>query len=96
MIRNLQRGVQPGTEVPDMWHHQMVYGVSGQGVHLTNPLEVQSEAQLWPQISSPSVLKVRQEDVLSRWTPDTSLIELGHPSLPLWRKLNVLGELFKF
>lgn len=93
VTRNLQRGVQAGMEVPDMWHHQMVYGVSARGIHLTNPLEVQTEVLLWPQLASPSVLKIRREDILSRWTPDTSLHSLAHPSLPLWRKLNVLGNI---
>ena len=29
---NLQQGVPEGHEVPDAWHHQMVYGVSPKGV----------------------------------------------------------------
>uniref|UniRef100_A0A1B6G0M4 Uncharacterized protein n=1 Tax=Cuerna arida TaxID=1464854 RepID=A0A1B6G0M4_9HEMI len=89
---NQQRSVCAGEPIPDMWHHQMVHGVSGRGVHLTNPLEVQTEARLWPQLASPSELKVRRHDVVSRWTPDIPLHPLIHPSLPLWRRFNVLGQ----
>uniref|UniRef100_A0A1B6MG20 Uncharacterized protein n=1 Tax=Graphocephala atropunctata TaxID=36148 RepID=A0A1B6MG20_9HEMI len=91
---NPQRGLRAGggEQVPDAWHHQMVHGVSARGVHLTNPLEVQTEARLWPQLASPSELRVRRDDVVSRWTPDTLLHPLIHPSLPLWRRLNVLGQ----
>ncbi|XP_054277800.1 uncharacterized protein LOC128996469 [Macrosteles quadrilineatus] len=89
---NLQRVVVPDGPPADCWHHQMVYGVSPKGIHLTNPLEVQIESRLWPQLSSPSVLLVRREDVISRWNPDSNLLPLADPSRPDWRRLNVLGQ----
>jgi len=41
---NLQNGLlAPGQTIPDAWHHQMIFGVSSNGVFLTNPLESVSE-----------------------------------------------------
>lgn len=89
---NLQRGVEPDSIIPDAWHHQMVFGVGPRGLYLTNPLECVSEAVLWPQLCSPSVLKVRSADIITRWTPSTDLHHLiQHPD-PRWKKLNVLGQ----
>lgn len=78
--------------IADCWRHQMVHGVSARGIHLTDPLDTQSEARLRPQLSSPSELRVAREDVLSRWGPDTNLRTLTDLTLPLWRKFNVLGK----
>lgn len=89
---NLQNGVAPGNAVPDAWHHQMVFGVGPRGIYLTNPVECVSEAALWPQLCSPSVLMVRRNDVLARWNEQTNLRPLmTHPD-HRWKKLNVLGQ----
>lgn len=90
---NLQNGIAPGNPVPDAWHHQMVFGVGPRGVYLTNPVECVSEAALWPQLCSPSVLMVRRSDVLARWNCHTNLLPLmSHPD-HRWKKMNVLGML---
>lgn len=89
---NLQRGVEPDSVIPDAWHHQMMFGVGPRGLYLTNPLECVSEAGLWPQLCSPSVLKVRRADVIARWTPSTDLHPLIQYPDPRWKKLNVLGQ----
>lgn len=85
---NLQRNVRP---VPDAWHHQMVFGVGPEGVYLTNPLECVEPELLWPQLCSESVLMVKREDVLARWTPQEfeKLMTVGDIR---WRRLNVVGE----
>ncbi|KAJ9599218.1 hypothetical protein L9F63_010302, partial [Diploptera punctata] len=89
---NLQHGVAPGNPVPDAWHHQMVFGVGPRGVYLTNPAECISEAALWPQLCSPSVLMIRRNDILSRWNEHTNLRPfMNHPD-PRWKKMNVLGQ----
>lgn len=87
---NLQAG-GAGTEA-DWWHHQMVYGVGSRGVFLTNPLSCRSEGTLLPQLSSPSILLIRRSDIISRWSPDTDLRPLTRHQDPLWKKLNVLGQ----
>lgn len=30
-------------DIPDAWHHQMIFGVGQAGIYLTNPLECLSE-----------------------------------------------------
>jgi hypothetical protein len=83
--------VSAGSTIPDAWHHQMVFGAGGGGglVWLTNPLEAVREAALWPQLCSAPVLRVRRDDVTSRWTPSADLRPLGEDVR--WRRLNVLG-----
>lgn len=85
---NLQRGVQP---IPDAWHHQMIYGVSKEGIYLTNPLECVRAEDLWPQLCSESVLLIKREDVLSRWNRE-EFVRLMTVRDRRWRKLNVVGE----
>jgi len=90
---NLQNGIAPGIQVPDAWHHQMSFGVGPRGIYLTNPLECVTEAALWPQLCSPSVLLVRRSDILARWNEHTSLRPLmTHPD-HRWKMMNVLGML---
>lgn len=89
---NLQNGIGPGSTVPDAWHHQMVFGVGPRGIYLTNPVECVSEAALWPQLCSPSVLMVKRSDILSRWNENTNLrLLMTHPD-SRWKKMNVLGQ----
>ncbi|KAH9632613.1 hypothetical protein HF086_001856, partial [Spodoptera exigua] len=71
---NLQAGYE--NDIPDAWHHQMVFGVSPRGVYLCNPVECIREATLWQHLTSPSVLLVKTRDVLSRFTADTDLSPL--------------------
>lgn len=37
---NMQLAVPEGEEVPDAWHHQLIFGVAPGAVFMTNPLEV--------------------------------------------------------
>lgn len=37
---NMQLGVPEGEEVPDAWHHQLIFGVAPNAVFMTNPLDV--------------------------------------------------------
>lgn len=100
MTLNCQRVYTSKKYYADSWHHQMMYGVSYNTlrpnecaqIHLTNPLSLSSLETIQPQLFSPSVLKIKRVDVLSRWTPQTDLMSLAtHPDLR-WHKLNVLGK----
>lgn len=88
---NLQQGVKQ-QQIPDAWHHQMVYGVGPRGVYLTNPLEIVSEDTMLQQLTSDSVLLVRRQDVVSRFQPSASLAPLLHQADPRWCTMNVLGQ----
>lgn len=37
---NMQLAVPEGEEVPDAWHHQLIFGVGPDTVYMTNPLDV--------------------------------------------------------
>lgn len=41
---NMQLAVPVGEEVPDAWHHQLIFGVVPNAVFMTNPLDV---GELW-------------------------------------------------
>ncbi|XP_063238405.1 uncharacterized protein LOC134539953 [Bacillus rossius redtenbacheri] len=89
---NLQRARTAAGQVPDAWHHQMVFGAGPRTVYLANPLEWVGEEELARQLCSPSVLLVRCKDVLARWTDQTDLRPLAaHPD-PRWNLMNVLGQ----
>ncbi|XP_028158134.1 uncharacterized protein LOC114351216 [Ostrinia furnacalis] len=87
---NLQVGCEG--EIPDAWHHQMVFGVSAEGVYLCNPVECVPESTLWPRLTSPSVLLVRTRDVLSRFTASTDLSPLMFVPDRRFHTFNVLGQ----
>lgn len=89
---NIQRSAIQGATIPDSWHHQMIFGVSHRGIYLTNPLECVSEEVLHPQLCSPSVLLIRRQDIVSRWTTATDLCRLATSSDIRWKQMNVLGE----
>lgn len=80
--------------IPDSWHHQMIFGVSNEGIYLTNPLECVDPSQLWPQLSSESELLIRVEDVITRCNPNVDMPQLMRISDVRWSQLNVLGEFF--
>ncbi|CAJ1086757.1 uncharacterized protein LOC122872202 [Xyrichtys novacula] len=86
---NMQRAVPEGEEVPDAWHHQLIFGVSPHAVFMTNPLDVVSEGELHQRLCSESVLLIRREDVLQRLTPDCSLSSLSDQR---WKALDVEGQ----
>lgn len=37
---NMQRAVPDGEEIPDAWHHQLIFGVGPSAIFMTNPLDV--------------------------------------------------------
>eukprot|EP00731_Ephydatia_muelleri_P000200 Em0001g200a len=84
---NLQRGVPGGQVIPDAWHHQMVYGVSEEGVFMTNPLARTSFDVVQQQLCSESLLLVRIADVVARYTDsDDFELLLG----PRWAEMNTV------
>ncbi|KAG7201920.1 hypothetical protein KM043_004630 [Ampulex compressa] len=80
-----------GSDIPDAWHHQMIFGVGQSGIYLTNPLECLPEQVVWHLLVSPSILLVRRADVLAHWNSNTDLTPLTLMDQK-WRKLNVLGQ----
>ncbi|XP_041835031.1 uncharacterized protein LOC121635772 [Melanotaenia boesemani] len=90
---NMQRAVPEGEEVPDAWHHQLIFGVAPKAVFMTNPLDVVSEDEVHQRLCSDSVLLVRREDVLQRVTPHCSLSDLPESRSDLrWQALDVEGQ----
>ncbi|KAM9327670.1 uncharacterized protein KZ484_019140 [Pholidichthys leucotaenia] len=90
---NLQVGVPEGEEVPDAWHHQLIFAVTPYCVFMTNPLDFVSEREMHQRLCSESVLLIRREDVLQRWTPDCDLSSLSdNHSDPRWKILDVEGQ----
>uniref|UniRef100_A0A1I8G6N8 TFIIIC_delta domain-containing protein n=1 Tax=Macrostomum lignano TaxID=282301 RepID=A0A1I8G6N8_9PLAT len=78
--------------VADAWHHQMVYGVTHEGVHLTNPHSLLTWPSLSAQLCSESVLLVRKADVCKVWTNNDDLTPLANQPDPRWTSMNVLGQ----
>lgn len=91
LTQNLQNGCEG--DMPDAWHHQVVFGISPRGVYLCNPVECLEETLLWPRLTSPSTLLVRARDVVARFTNTTDLTPLLHVPDPRFESYNVLGEL---
>ncbi|XP_013187776.2 uncharacterized protein LOC106132790 [Amyelois transitella] len=87
---NLQVGCEG--DIPDAWHHQMVFGVSPRGIYLCNPVECIRESTLWPRLTSPSVLLLRTRDVLARYNPETDLTPLMFVPEKRFHTFNVLGQ----
>jgi len=77
--------------IQDSWHHQMVWGVSGQEIYLANPLEMVHERLLVQQISSPSELLIRRSDIVSRFNSSLDLSEINSLG-QRWQDMNVLGQ----
>lgn len=90
---NLQKVVLLGEPIPDAWHHQTIFGVTSDGVYLTNPSEVSKFSVIRQQLCSESVLLIRKEDVISRWSPniDLGLVDTEQE----WKKLNVAKNITK-
>ncbi|KAL1022370.1 hypothetical protein UPYG_G00025880 [Umbra pygmaea] len=90
---NMQLAVPEGEEVPDAWHHQLIFGVGPNAVYMTNPLDVGNEGEVHQRLCSESVLLIRREDVLQRLTSDTTLSSLSDDqSDPRWKALDVEGQ----
>ncbi|XP_023249051.1 uncharacterized protein LOC111644410 isoform X1 [Seriola lalandi dorsalis] len=90
---NMQLAVPEGEDVPDAWHHQLIFGVAPNAVFMTNPLDVASEGEAHQRLCSESVLLIRREDVLQRLTPDSCSSGLSESqSDPRWKALDVEGQ----
>ena len=79
--------------IPDAWHHQMIYGVSEEGAHLLNPLEVMPFELLAKTLCSDSVLLARRQDVLSRF--DAHMDPLCFNDDKRWQDLKVFEQIQK-
>lgn len=90
---NLQKGVPMGEPVPDAWHHQTIFGVTSDGVYLTNPIELSNFSVIQQQLCSESVLLIRKEDIIPRWSPaiDLELVNSDHK----WKELKVAENITK-
>lgn len=86
---NMQKAVPEGEEVPDAWHHQLIFGVAQNAVFMTNPLDVVSKRELLQRLCSESVLLIRREDVLQRLTRDCCLSSFPDPR---WKALDIEGQ----
>ena len=53
----------------DAWHHQFIYGVhiNKRLIYCTNPLSVYLESEFKMFLSTPSILVIRKEDIVSRY-----------------------------
>ncbi|XP_028837001.1 uncharacterized protein LOC114790808 isoform X2 [Denticeps clupeoides] len=90
---NMQRAVPEGEEVPDAWHHQLIFGVAPNAVFMTNPLDVVSEEEVHQRLSSESVLLIRRDDVLHRLPAAVPLSAVAENHAdPRWSVLNVEGQ----
>ena len=89
---NLQKGVQEDRPIPDAWHHQMIHGVSSTCVYLTNPRKETPFSLILQQLCSESVLLIRREDIVSRWTPSVSLELIENRR---WEELQVVENIKK-
>lgn len=87
---NLQKEkLAPGHRIADAWHHQMVYGVSEQGVHLCNPIGIMPFDTAMDILCSESVLKIRMEDVLLRYREELDWGFLSNNKDNRWREMKV-------
>ncbi|XP_062866682.1 uncharacterized protein LOC134329370 [Trichomycterus rosablanca] len=90
---NMQRGIPEGEEIPDAWHHQLIFGAAHNAVFMTNPLDVVSEEELHTRLCSESDLLICREDVLKRLTPDSPLrLVSDRQADPRWKTFNVEGQ----
>ena len=87
---NLQQAVPDGVPVPDAWHHQMIYGVIETGVFTLNPHEFIPFPTLLKQLSSESIIKIKAEDIIKRWSSDTDMTKLSQGR---WVELDVVKNI---
>lgn len=88
---NLQRDAATKLPTNETRHHQMIFGVSSKGIYLTNPLECLQDEELWSRLISPSILNIKRQEIVSRWSPETNLKPLMFQSDDRWKTMNVLG-----
>ena len=59
---------------------------------MTNPLEITSYEVIRQQLCSESVILVRRQDIINRWTDSTDLSPLMTNQDPIWKTANILGK----
>uniref|UniRef100_UPI00398F2182 uncharacterized protein isoform X1 n=2 Tax=Pristiophorus japonicus TaxID=55135 RepID=UPI00398F2182 len=90
---NMQIAVPEGQEIPDAWHHQMIFGVGPDGIYMTNPLEVETSSVVTQRLCSDSLLLVQRQDVLSRLSGVSVLPVLAQlQDHPPWLQLDIAGQ----
>ena len=85
--------------IPDAWHHQMIYACELDCIYLTNPLEIKTVDTIMKELTSESVLLVRNVDVIKRFNANNvnlvDLLNMENCSLKerkRWFDLNVIGQ----
>merc|ERR1712039_914698 len=74
----------------DYWHHQMIFGVSEQGVSVTNGVGVLSFEEIREGLESPSVLQIMSDDALECSPFDAEACDaLGEE----WERMGVTQQL---
>ncbi|XP_011676930.2 uncharacterized protein LOC100891091 [Strongylocentrotus purpuratus] len=92
---NLQRAVPQGYQVPDAWHHQMIYGVEDNKIYMCNPVVAESHADVMEQLCSESVLLIRRSDIMKRYSAEEDLRKIEvHPDMR-WREMKVSDQVYK-
>lgn len=85
--------------IPDAWHHQMIYACELDCIYLTNPLEIKTVDTIMKELTSESVLLVRNVDVIKRFNANNeNLVDLlnmencSFKERKKWLDLNVIGQ----
>lgn len=77
--------------LPTGWHHHMVYAVSYDGIHLSNPISKMKAEHFKQRIESESVVLIPRAEVLIRLQDDLDYDQLK--TVPEWRQMNVFGQI---
>jgi hypothetical protein len=105
-LLKLQRTSYENGEIPDAWHHQMIYRCENTSVYLTNPLERKSLQLITNELTSESVLLVQTVDVVKRFAASKyNLLDLinfeekfdtdHHTERSKWQSFNVIGQVLE-
>ncbi|CAH0550964.1 unnamed protein product [Brassicogethes aeneus] len=90
---NLQKSEKNSAkEIADSWHHQMIYGVGPKGIYVANPSDCVDAKEMWPQLTSESVLLIRRSNVFPKFDFKTSMKDLMKISDVRWKEINVVGQ----
>ncbi|XP_041454649.1 uncharacterized protein LOC121407573 [Lytechinus variegatus] len=92
---NLQRAVPQGYQIPDAWHHQMIYGVEDDKIYMCNPVVVESPDNIMEQLCSESVLLIRRSDIMKRFSADEDLRKVDVNPDTRWREMKVSEQVHR-
>jgi nicotinamide N-methyltransferase len=75
----------------DAWHHQVIFGanVKQRCVYCFNPLCVYTEDEINSYVSTPSILLIRRNDVVSRLPPADIVVNESMYDTEEWKKFSV-------